>query len=326
MSGNGQLTPSELALIPANDDISTAGKQYVAIEVLPYLLAAAAEFRQRTGQKVYVAEGYRTLETQVAYFLDRYFVGKTGIFWRGQRWLKKAGKAAAAVPGTSIHGDGKAIDIWSGIDTSFTSTNHRIWVEVATRYGWKNTGTAFGEPWHQEWSRARVTRLVAALVNVTNPPTGPAGAALVITPTSPEHQEQEEPMTVLVTSPQGQSLVVPGIGHVAMSPSDVATIKGLGGPQIQTISVSAALHNRIQLASALRNDGRVLFLVRGDNGGGYALLEDRQFTIVGSMDTVNALTRAGVATVTINGAEFAAIIRDFGASRSVVVANAKDLR
>jgi len=160
---NGQLTASQLVLIPRGPHVTTNGDQYLSRDALPYFLAAAAEFHQRTGMKVHVAEAYRTLETQIAYFLDRYFVGSTGILWRGQRWLKKAGKATAAVPGTSIHGNGDAVDVWSGIDVSFTATNHRAWVEVAAKYGWRNTGTSFGEPWHQEWSRAWVTQAVAPI-------------------------------------------------------------------------------------------------------------------------------------------------------------------
>lgn len=176
MSGNGQLAPSELALIPGGTNVTTNGTQYLSVSALPYFLAAAAEFRERTGLKVHVAEGYRTLATQTAYFLDRYFPATTGVLWRGQRWLKKVGKATAAVPGTSIHGNGDAVDVWSGIDASFTATNHRVWVEVAAKYGWKNTGTAFGEPWHQEWSWARVTRPVADLADVTHP--GSTGAPI----------------------------------------------------------------------------------------------------------------------------------------------------
>jgi hypothetical protein len=161
VGSNGQLAASELVLIPNNEDITTYGAQYIAAPALPYLLAAAREFREQAGQRLYVKEAYRPLSTQVAYFVARYFVAIVGVFWNGRRWLKRLGAATAAVPGTSIHGVGWALDIWSGVDTSFKSRNHLIWVAVAARYGWKNTGTAFGEPWHQEWSASRVTAYVA---------------------------------------------------------------------------------------------------------------------------------------------------------------------
>ncbi len=201
MSANGQLADVELVVVPNTADITTIGVQRVAIAVLPYLLAAAAEFRQETGQKLVLAEGYRPLSTQIDYFNARYHVvASGGVWWNGKRWAKNAGAATAAVPGTSIHGDGRAVDIWSGVDTSFTSANHQVWVRVSAKYGWKNTGTSFGEPWHQEWAASRVTKRVALTAALVRPVVSSGAIANTITgrPAASSVQEDDMPIIELV--------------------------------------------------------------------------------------------------------------------------------
>ncbi|MFJ3029813.1 D-alanyl-D-alanine carboxypeptidase family protein [Curtobacterium sp. NPDC087080] len=198
MSANGQLTDAELVVVPITTDITTVGVQRIAIAVLPYLLAAAAEFRQETGQRLVLAEGYRPLSTQIDYFNARYHVvASGGVWWDGKRWAKNAGAATAAVPGTSIHGDGRAVDIWSGIDTSFTSANHRVWVRVSAKYGWKNTGTAFGEPWHQEWSASRVAKRVALTAALVRPVASSGAIKNTISGGKPASSVQEDDMPIL---------------------------------------------------------------------------------------------------------------------------------
>lgn len=305
MSSNGQLATSELALILNNEDVYTFGDQYMADEALPYFLAAAREFREQTGQRVFVREAYRPLAVQIAIFLARYVVAVVGVLWDGRRWRKLLGQATAAVPGTSIHGLALAVDIWSGIDTSFTSTNHLVWVRVAAKYGWKNTGTAFGEPWHQEWSASRVTQTVAPAASLIRPT--PVGAELDNTITPPtERQEEEEAMTVLVTSPAGQSFIVGGL-VVEPSPADVKNTKVLHGPALQTLSTTAGLHAKLRLSAALRDGERLIFLVKDH---GYALLDDGQLSVIKAMATVRALTRAGVPTITISADEFNSLTKD----------------
>lgn len=168
MSSNGQLDSSELSLIPVNDYINTNGGQYIANAALDHLLSAARLFQQWGGTKLWVEEAYRNLATQEDYFLDRYVETPSGsVVYQGKRWSKRSQSVAtAAVPGTSIHGLGMAVDLWSGIDTSFTSNAHRQFVQFATQFGWKNTGTAFGEPWHFEWAASRVTR--APIITASN--------------------------------------------------------------------------------------------------------------------------------------------------------------
>ncbi|WIA99754.1 D-alanyl-D-alanine carboxypeptidase family protein [Curtobacterium sp. MCBA15_012] len=201
MSANGQLTDAELVVVPNTADITTIGVQRIAVAVLPYLLAAAAEFRQETGQKLVLAEGYRPLATQIDYFNARYHVvASGGVWWNGKRWAKNAGAATAAVPGTSPHGNAVAVDLWSGIDTSFTTANHRVWVRVSAKYGWTNTGTGFGEPWHQEWSAARVTKRVTLTAALVRPAASSGAITNTITgrPAATSVQEDDMPSIELV--------------------------------------------------------------------------------------------------------------------------------
>lgn len=104
---------------------------------------------------------YRAYETQVAIFTTRYTrtpIATVDIrWWNGERWYRKPGYAAAAVPGTSNHGWGLAVDI-ANASYPYGGTKSAIyaWLEKhACEYGWvhptwarnKNTW----EPWHWEY-------------------------------------------------------------------------------------------------------------------------------------------------------------------------------
>jgi hypothetical protein len=144
----------DLALIPNNADVITSGAQYIDRRLLPGFLASCAAFRGEAGRPVFVREGYRSDAEQLRIFLERYYRTPRGpgVWFDGSYWLKRTGFATAAVPGSDAakHRLGLAVDLWSGIDTSFSSREHLIWVRVARPHGWVNTGTAFGEPWHQQ--------------------------------------------------------------------------------------------------------------------------------------------------------------------------------
>jgi hypothetical protein len=143
-----------LALIPNNADIITSGDQYVDPRLLPGLLASAADFRAEVGKPVFVREGYRSDADQRTIFLARYYrvPNRTGVFYDGSYWQKRTGASVAAIPGSAAanHRLGLCLDLWSGIDVSFTSREHLVWVRVSKRHGWDNTGRGFGEPWHQQ--------------------------------------------------------------------------------------------------------------------------------------------------------------------------------
>jgi hypothetical protein len=144
----------DLVTIPNTADVITSGVQQIDARLLGPLQAAAAAFRREVGKPVYVREAYRSDAEQERIFLERYYrvQKKTGVFFDGSYWQKRTGFATAAVPGSDAakHRLGLAVDLWSGIDTSFTSREHLVWVRVAAPHGWVNTGRNFAEPWHQQ--------------------------------------------------------------------------------------------------------------------------------------------------------------------------------
>lgn len=105
-------------------------------------------------------DAYRPLETQRRIFLQRYSLADSG--WRGAGHIKPyqgrtyyirtnpvTGRpyAVAATPGTSNHGEGKAVDV-AGL-TSMILTRWGQFADVATECGFSNAeGRSIGEAWH----------------------------------------------------------------------------------------------------------------------------------------------------------------------------------
>jgi LAS superfamily LD-carboxypeptidase LdcB len=95
---------------------------------------------------------YRTLAQQEQVFLQRWqptSVVAGSVFYAGQRWRLRAGVARAAVPGTSNHGLGLAVDIAAGSSPRVARpiTPHLPWlVDNAISFGWCWDTDA--EPWH----------------------------------------------------------------------------------------------------------------------------------------------------------------------------------
>lgn len=129
------LEPASLYLLvnPSTTLVGYAGWQWIGTGRAAEIRAMAREFRAATGKALYIREAFRTIDTQRYYYAHPPTPG-----------------AVVAVPGTSIHGNGLAIDVGSGIDDSFTSPEHIAFEAIAKRHGWTNTGRNFGEPWHFE--------------------------------------------------------------------------------------------------------------------------------------------------------------------------------
>lgn len=113
-------------------------------------------FKAEFGYELKLTQGYRTYAQQESIFRLRYrrtYATINGIIdrriWKGVSWWRYRG-AAAAVPGTSNHGLGIAIDISTSIGfRSFTSTQFKWLAANGPRYGWTNTeGRSVNEPWH----------------------------------------------------------------------------------------------------------------------------------------------------------------------------------
>jgi len=153
-----------------------------------YLIQDAAYAWDRAvaafGKLVLITGAWRSLDTQVQIF-DSELYPKTGRYVRGNRagqpgyttdvrgrtadgglyrgswWTRKDGTAAAAVPGTSNHGGGVAVDVQTSrrpgdppyaeavIFGSWSDVDRTRFLRVAAEHGWADDeGRSVGELWH----------------------------------------------------------------------------------------------------------------------------------------------------------------------------------
>lgn len=165
---DGVLLPIAQATIPAW--VATFGNGRLPldrmIKVAPlgsgYLIPEAAG-RWRSLQNAAQAAGYnltmtgafRTYEQQLAMFQQRYVatnIGASSKVWNGQRYWLRPGNAMAAVPGTSNHGWGAAVDLaLTGYGSAARSVTEdpgfMSWViENAADHGW--SWETQSEVWH----------------------------------------------------------------------------------------------------------------------------------------------------------------------------------
>lgn len=160
--GNGTLTSSELA--------GVYGGHRLRADAAVSWLRLCNYF----GREIKLTDSYRPLALQKKIFLERYTPAKVGVgpfgdvrFYAGVRYVRVRG-AAAAVPGTSNHGLGLALDVADGVNTG----KGQVWDwlnRYAGVFGWFNPDwakayTAGGkvnpsyEPWHWEYNPARDTK------------------------------------------------------------------------------------------------------------------------------------------------------------------------
>lgn len=96
---------------------------------------------------------YRTYEAQRQLFLSRWSprpqTNRPRVQWMGGTWWLRPGVARAAIPGTSNHGLGLAVDVALGASPAMAVAIDPAlsWLlEVADSYGW--TWESQDEPWH----------------------------------------------------------------------------------------------------------------------------------------------------------------------------------
>lgn len=129
-----------------------------------------------------IADAYRALAVQERVFLQRYIPQATGggiygdVRWyRNVRYVRRHG-AAAAVPGTSNHGRGLAVDIANA--GPFGGPFHDWLLATGPALGWSNAeGRSVNEPWH--WVHDGAT-LAGSSAGVS---TGLAGGGTITLPT-----------------------------------------------------------------------------------------------------------------------------------------------
>lgn len=116
-------------------ELSFAVGHYTRCDAASAVEDLNASYREEFGTDLEVTDSYRSYEQQVA--------------------TKRAKGHLAAVPGTSNHGWGTALDLGGGIN-QFGTTQHRWMQENAARFGWVHPQWAQAdgskpEPWHWEF-------------------------------------------------------------------------------------------------------------------------------------------------------------------------------
>lgn len=127
--GNGQIPASVLC------GLSWAPGEQLRCDAAAALEDLNGAFRAAFGRNLDLTDGYRSYAEQVSVAASR--------------------GALAAVPGTSNHGLGQAVDLSGGIE-SFGSAEHAWMVANAGRYGWEHpawapAGGSKPEAWHWEY-------------------------------------------------------------------------------------------------------------------------------------------------------------------------------
>ena len=215
------------------------------------------------------ADAYRVLAVQERVFLQRYIPQATGggiysdIRWyRGVRYVRRHG-AAAAVPGTSNHGRGLAIDVANV--GPFGGKFHEWLLKSGPALGWSNTeGRSVGEPWH--WVHDGVTLASAG----TGTSTGLAPSKPIAIPT--------------ITLPEDDMPTAPEIANAVLNTPDPA----LSGKTVHQV-LADLMHVRQDVA-AVPNE--VLF---GNRVGGRNLVDQHLQTraeIAGLQSALTALAKA----------------------------------
>lgn len=144
-------------------DLETAPGQQLAVGAAPAWDRLSRRVTASYGWVPVLTDSVRPYSVQVRIFLERYTPQATGggyygdvRRWNGVRYVRMRGHAAAAVPGTSNHGLGLAVDV-SGLN-GFGGTKYLQLASVATSFGWTNdAGRTINEAWHWQYD-ARLDR------------------------------------------------------------------------------------------------------------------------------------------------------------------------
>ncbi|MBD8078830.1 D-alanyl-D-alanine carboxypeptidase family protein [Cellulosimicrobium arenosum] len=127
--GNGQIPSSALC------ELSFASGQLLRCDAAHQVEKLNTAYREAFGTDISVTDSYRSYGSQVAVKATR-------------GWL-------AAVPGTSNHGWGQALDLGGGLQ-SYGTAQYTWMRENAPAFGWDNpdwarAGGSKNEPWHWEY-------------------------------------------------------------------------------------------------------------------------------------------------------------------------------
>jgi len=269
---NGNVTPNLLTT-------TTAGKQLAIAPAASYERLNAA-FVQRFGKRLDITYGYRSIDQQWALF-------------------RLYGYPHAAIPGTSNHGLGLAVDLGSGVQT-YRSPEWSWMNTVGRTHGWVplNEGNLSFEPWHwaylghdQHAAASTVSNPVTVTPAITMPPP-PAPLPAPLT-------QEEEDMASIIQSPSHGLAVLDGGRLVPIG--DTATADAFTSAGAKRIQVTDADFLRL-LTNA--TPGVLLFNPPAKGGHGWAYLTAGHSIGLGDQATVNALHAQGVPVVEVGSADF----------------------
>lgn len=136
-----------------------------------------------------LTDSFRPYEVQERIFKQRYTTAYTQYAkgkvdareWQGRIWYRRPGYAAAAVPGTSNHGGGVAVDAGRGGQSflRFDDPYRKAFLAIAKPLGWTDDeGRAVSEPWHLRWSSALQVSKPGSTVPGTHIPIPDLGGSL----------------------------------------------------------------------------------------------------------------------------------------------------
>ena len=250
---NGQFPKSAttaLVTAPGQRLTSAAARQWDAL---------ARSVLNTYGWMPALTDSYRPYSVQEAIFRQRYRAGAYSPFgdyrsWLGQRWGRVTG-AAAAVPGTSNHGWGIAVDV-TGLG-GFSGLRYRQLASLAARFGFSNAeGRSVNEAWHWTFTGSyTVTNPIGGGGGSVTVPTIP-GAPAPITPEDDMTPEQDarlqrieaalsvpgQPYTWLPALDNKLNMMVDEIRNIA---ADVRLVRGAQQVPGQPFDWAPATHNSV---------------------------------------------------------------------------------
>lgn len=246
---NGRLDPAVLVRVPGLDrspDVVLVASAARCWRALCAAALAAGHVLKATSE----VDSYRPRSVQERVFKARYVrvSYRTGTFWDGSFWRKRPKVATAAVPGTSNHGWGRAVDVGEERDRDATAESldaaTLAWlIEHAPGYGW--SWELQDEPWH-----------IRQVAGDTIPAALRAWEARQHQPDD-EQDEDMKPYAMAVdlhTDPnQGMVLALYGNGSTRhIGPGEAAQLKALGVPRFEETAPDACA--RLQAARIDRPD------------------------------------------------------------------------
>lgn len=281
---SGNLDASELGYVSGHR---------VRLDLVPQtqaMVVAAA----RDGISLRITQAYRSYAEQVVIFKNRYtptyLAGRPYRVWNGVRWYQRPGTSVAAVPGTSNHGWGQAIDF------ATDSPGAISWLaKNGAKFGWSRPAWTYVagtvEPWHHE----------GVLVELASNPIGGGGGSLPdVDPTDPitpiDPLEEDDMNTLVNAGPAGLYLLDGGV----LLPLDEAAAASVRATKHEVITISRDLY----LTWLSRTQPLGVCLFNTDAPGIAMSFGGQPFVRVYEPVDYESLRAQGVAVISIQGGSF----------------------